>query len=71
MRYTETVTQNELNLNLSKLSTDHSLEKATVDTSMMIDTEDSADITQLRELIQQESRIVNKKLHEEISALKN
>jgi len=70
VRYIETVTQNELNLNLSKLSTEYSLEKATVDTSMMIDTEDSADKTQLRELIQQESRVINKKLHEEIAALK-
>ena len=70
VRYAETVTQNELNLNLSKLSTENSLEKATVDTSMMIDTEDSADKTQLRELIQQESRVINKKLHAEIAALK-
>ena len=69
-RYTETVSQNDLNLNLKKLDTEHFLEKSTSDTSMMIDTEDSADKTQLRELIRQENNIANKKLCDEITDLK-
>ena len=69
-RYTETVSQNDLNLNLKKLDTEHFLEKSTSDTSMMIDIEDSADKTQLRELIRQENNIANKKLCDEIANLK-
>ena len=70
-RYIETVSQNDLNLSLKKLSTEHFLEKATTDTSMLIDTEESADKTQLRELIRQENATSFKKLRDEITELKS
>ena len=70
-RYQEQVSQNDLNINLKKLSTEHFSEKATTDTSLLIDLEESADKTQLRELIRQENQLTLKKLTDEITELKN
>ena len=70
-RYQEQVSQNDLNINLKKLSTEHFSEKATTDTSLLIDLEESADKTQLRELIRQENQLTFKKLTDEITDLEN
>lgn len=50
--------------------TENLLEQATIDVSMIIDTENIADKTQLREPIHQKSLNTNEKLYNEIAKLK-